>query len=490
MSSIRARSAYGLRSAAFVNGESRFRMKNPSPGSCFGGFERPGEGTVPIDAALTTTMRRTSVACIAWTMARVPCEAIPASEFDRGPRPERTASAPSTADSSTTGSAAARSAVTMRTSPESFFGLRTTAVTSWPAAAACSRTCRPIPPVAAKIVSFICCSLLMLLVRRRRRGRRPLGVGARGAAEDLLYLACEGRRLPVAPGVPGLQGLDERLGETALDHALLDRLRRDLLITRRPADHVADDGDHLLVGEGLRARQLEPSANQFIGEQRAGAHPGHIPFVDRRFGEGRVQAANDVTGADLGAPREEGVGGEGVGPQADPLQAASDGGVLDLLVPVPVVPGWLLGEVVVDVERRHGHRPLHPWFAGECQWLSPRLLASVSLSTERFQRTMTLMMATGTSSPSTATRTHGETSAPEPTRSQRPIATVTAMPAQSPVSTALRRSSARTWNPVAMRTMMARPTAASGVSHGRTPVAMGSTRPAAPRTSAKPMKTT
>jgi DNA-binding NarL/FixJ family response regulator len=42
--------------------------------------------------------------------------------------------------------------------------------------------------------------------------------------------------------------------------------------------------------------------------------------------------------------------------------------------------------------------------------------------------------------------------------------------AQSPVSTALRRSSARTWNPAAMRTMMARPTAASGVNHGRMPV--------------------
>jgi DNA-binding MarR family transcriptional regulator len=33
-------------------------MKNPSPGSCFGGFGRPGEGTVEIGAALTTTMRR------------------------------------------------------------------------------------------------------------------------------------------------------------------------------------------------------------------------------------------------------------------------------------------------------------------------------------------------------------------------------------------------------------------------------------------------
>src|SRR5207245_298084 len=83
-----------------------------------GDVGRPAEGTVPIGAALTTTMRRTSVACIARTMARVPREAMPASEFDRGPRPERTASAPSTADSSTAGSGAARSAVTTRTCPD------------------------------------------------------------------------------------------------------------------------------------------------------------------------------------------------------------------------------------------------------------------------------------------------------------------------------------------------------------------------------------
>jgi hypothetical protein len=61
-------------------------------------------------------------------MARVPCDAMPVSDADRGPRPESTASAPATADSSTAGSAAARSAVTMRTaSPDSLFGFRTTA---------------------------------------------------------------------------------------------------------------------------------------------------------------------------------------------------------------------------------------------------------------------------------------------------------------------------------------------------------------------------
>src|SRR5262252_4592963 len=77
-------------------------MKNPSPGSCFGGLGRPGEGTVPIGAALTTTI------------ARVPSEATPTSDADRAPRPESTASAPRTADASTAGSGAARSATTTR----------------------------------------------------------------------------------------------------------------------------------------------------------------------------------------------------------------------------------------------------------------------------------------------------------------------------------------------------------------------------------------
>jgi hypothetical protein len=41
---------------------------------------------VPIGAALTTTMRRTPVACIAWMMARVPRDVIPVSDNGRGPK--------------------------------------------------------------------------------------------------------------------------------------------------------------------------------------------------------------------------------------------------------------------------------------------------------------------------------------------------------------------------------------------------------------------
>ncbi len=109
---------------------SKCRMKNPSPGSCLGGLGRLGVGTVPTGAALTATMRRTPAAFIAATTAGVPWEAMPASEFECGPRPESTASAPATADSSAAGSGAARSAVMARTSRDSLAGLRTTAVTS------------------------------------------------------------------------------------------------------------------------------------------------------------------------------------------------------------------------------------------------------------------------------------------------------------------------------------------------------------------------
>jgi hypothetical protein len=128
---------------------------SPSPGSCRGGWGRPGEGTVETGAALTTTTRRTPVACMAWTMARVPREAMPVSRLDRGPSPESTASAPATAGSSISGPAAARSAVTTRIPAGRALGSRTTTVTSWPAARAWSSRWRPMRPVAATMVSFI-----------------------------------------------------------------------------------------------------------------------------------------------------------------------------------------------------------------------------------------------------------------------------------------------------------------------------------------------
>lgn len=100
------------------------------------------------------------------------------------------------------------------------------------------------------------------------------------------------------------------------DHALLGR-RRELLVAQPPADRLADYGPHLLVGERLRAGQLQPSApagHQVVTVQRVGDDLGQVPFVDQRFGEVGVGVADDVPGADLGAPRPQGVGGEGAGP--------------------------------------------------------------------------------------------------------------------------------------------------------------------------------
>jgi hypothetical protein len=99
------------------------------------------------------------------------------------------------------------------------------------------------------------------------------------------------------------------------------RLRRDLLVAQRRADHVADGGDHLLVGEGLRAGQHGPLVYQLIGAQRAGADPGQIPFVDRRLRKRRVRAADNVTGTGLAGPLDEGVGGIPAGPQVTALGA-------------------------------------------------------------------------------------------------------------------------------------------------------------------------
>ena len=153
-----------------------------------------------------------------------------------------------------------------------------------------------------------------------------------------------------------------------LDHVLPDHLRRELLVAQAPTEHLAEDGHQLLVGERLRASQLQPSAPsglEVVAAQRVGGDRGQVPFVDQRLGEAGVGVADDVARADLGAPGPQGVGREGAGPQAHPRKAAGDGGVLDLLVPVPLVAGWLLVQGIVDVRRRQGHHPLHSPMAGQ-----------------------------------------------------------------------------------------------------------------------------
>ena len=102
-----------------------------------------------------------------------------------------------------------------------------------------------------------------------------------------------------------------------LDHVLPDHLRRELLVAQAPTEHLAEDGHQLLVGERLRAGQLQPSTpsgHRRVAAQRAGDDLGQVLFVDQRFGEVGVGVADDVIGADLGAPRPQGVHGERAGP--------------------------------------------------------------------------------------------------------------------------------------------------------------------------------
>jgi len=81
---------------------------------------------------------------------------------------------------------AARPTMTVRTWRVSLPGLRATAGTSWPAATPCSRSCRPTPPAAVKMVSFICWLL----------SAEVLSPGTLGTPPSL----CPGRRAPGPEG--------------------------------------------------------------------------------------------------------------------------------------------------------------------------------------------------------------------------------------------------------------------------------------------------
>jgi hypothetical protein len=60
-----------------TNGFRILVIRKLSPGSLLGGFGRPVEATVATGAALMTTSRLPPVACMAWTMSRVPRATIP-----------------------------------------------------------------------------------------------------------------------------------------------------------------------------------------------------------------------------------------------------------------------------------------------------------------------------------------------------------------------------------------------------------------------------
>lgn len=112
----------------------------------------------------------------------MPRDAIQTSDTDRGPRPESTASAPSSEARSAAGSAAARWAVTIRvTRVDSFVGSRTTAVISWPVMTACSSGGPRHSGVGDEVADVL---------------GRPFGEGEWRTAQDLLDISSAVDRLP------------------------------------------------------------------------------------------------------------------------------------------------------------------------------------------------------------------------------------------------------------------------------------------------------
>ena len=88
-----------------------------------------------------------------------------------------------------------------------------------------------------------------------------------------------------------------------------------------PADGRADRRDLVGVGGRRRSGQAVYGALMAVVQEHALGDGGDVVLVDRRGDRVRVDAPDGVPGADLGRPLE-GVGGEPVGPQERPLQAA------------------------------------------------------------------------------------------------------------------------------------------------------------------------
>ncbi|OLB66949.1 MAG: hypothetical protein AUI10_01335 [Actinobacteria bacterium 13_2_20CM_2_72_6] len=142
-SSIAARSTYVSRSSAPTNGSRMRRLSQLS-----------SAGTGPAGAALSATNRRTPVSARASRMPRVAVEATGPSLRPRGPIAEITASTPSSAGRSGSGSDRSRAVTTSSAGCASAnrAGSRTTAVTLSPAASARRTTCPPTAPVAPNTV--------------------------------------------------------------------------------------------------------------------------------------------------------------------------------------------------------------------------------------------------------------------------------------------------------------------------------------------------
>ncbi len=127
--------------------------------------ESPG-GAGATGAAVTATNRRTPVFSSARRMAAPVEDATRTCRGPRGPMPDTTASAPSTTGNSASTTVRSGTLATSTPSGGSATPERTTAVTSWPALAACRTISPPICPVAPKTVILIVPPLGRTVIRR------------------------------------------------------------------------------------------------------------------------------------------------------------------------------------------------------------------------------------------------------------------------------------------------------------------------------------
>src|SRR5205814_517892 len=84
---------------------------------------------------------------------------------------------------------------------------------------------------------------------------------------------------------------------------------RQFFEAERPAEDVADDADHFLVGQRLRPGEDDSPAEQVVAGQGQCGDLCQVALVDRRLLEPRVHETDDIAGADLAAPGEQGVDG-------------------------------------------------------------------------------------------------------------------------------------------------------------------------------------
>ena len=129
----------------------------------------------------------------------------------------------------------------------------------------------------------------------------PFHEWARRCASNLFHGVRDQLRFSHKGG-PGIERPIHERGRPIGEHLLPRGLPRDLLITQRPLDHLAD-GLHLLdLGQRLRSGQqiLRPTVPGAL--QHSDGHRRDIPLVNQRPGCRAIGPAHNPIGTDLLCP--------------------------------------------------------------------------------------------------------------------------------------------------------------------------------------------